>query len=168
LFLLIFWSQAILHAVSFIRWPLRIGHMFLYFVAAFTQVIAYSNLTDPVRWFFWGTIFGLVVALLYSLDLLLIRDMRSSFGSRAGGNEFLSIVEKRHRYEFKTLVPLSIGFNLALYLLLLYVPYFSNLKWYVIFGMLEVLVCAVSLSDSVRNFNKRTKLISEYIFSSEN
>src|SRR5690349_17335704 len=53
--LLAFWSQAILHAVSFIRWPLRMEHMLLYFLAAFLQVLAYGNIMHTVNWFFWWT-----------------------------------------------------------------------------------------------------------------
>ena len=51
--LLVFWAQSILHAVSFIRWPVRVEHMFLYFCAVLVQIIAYTSITDIAAWFFW-------------------------------------------------------------------------------------------------------------------
>src|SRR5689334_11403789 len=60
LFILIFWSQAIIHAMSFIDWPLQITHSFLYFLASFTEVILFNQLTNPLKWFLFTIIFFIV------------------------------------------------------------------------------------------------------------
>lgn len=61
LLILNFWSQAIIHAVSFIDWPLDLGHSFLYFLASFVEVMAFTHLTEPKQWF------GFMAAFLLSL-----------------------------------------------------------------------------------------------------
>lgn len=42
LLILTFWSQAIVHSLSFINWPLDLGHNFLYFLASLVEVLAFS------------------------------------------------------------------------------------------------------------------------------
>src|ERR1043166_3158028 len=56
--LLVFWAQSISHAISFIRWPIRVEHMFLYFLSALIQIIAYTNLLHIGAWFLWWSFFS--------------------------------------------------------------------------------------------------------------
>ena len=51
LIVLIFWSGAIIHALSFIDWPLDLMHSFLYFLASFVEVMAFTHLENPMLWF---------------------------------------------------------------------------------------------------------------------
>jgi len=51
LFILIFWSQAIMHVLGFIKWPLDMIHNFLYFVASLIEVMAFSVMNKPLVWF---------------------------------------------------------------------------------------------------------------------
>ncbi len=161
LFTLIFWSQAVAHAVSFIRWPIRIGHMFLYFVAAFVQVISFGNITDPVRWFFWCGIFTIIIALLYWLDLDLIHKSRRKFENMPKGPAFLAQVERRHRYELHTLVPAALIFNIGIFFLLFLYPSYFGMGWYAIFGILQMVVSIGALVDCVRNFRLRAKMVGQ-------
>jgi len=57
LFILIFWSGAIIHAVSFIDWPIDLIHSFLYFLASIIEIVAITNLMHPVLWFFFLFLF---------------------------------------------------------------------------------------------------------------
>src|SRR3989344_2965707 len=59
--ILIFWSQALLHTVSFIDWPIDIVHTFLYFLASFVEVMAFTHVANPLKWFVFGSTF-LVIA----------------------------------------------------------------------------------------------------------
>src|SRR3954469_13669565 len=52
-----FWSRAVLHIVTVIRWPLEFGHNFLYIACALVEAILFAQLTDPFRWFLWGAAF---------------------------------------------------------------------------------------------------------------
>ena len=51
LIVLVFWSHAIIHALSFIDWPLDLFHSFLYFLVIFFQVLSLSQMTNPLHWF---------------------------------------------------------------------------------------------------------------------
>src|ERR1700754_633124 len=51
LLILTFWSQAIIHSLSFIKWPLDLWHNFLYFLMGLIEFLAFNHLQDPLRWF---------------------------------------------------------------------------------------------------------------------
>ena len=57
LFILIFWSGAIIHAVSFIDWPIDLVHSFIYFLASIVEILAITSLSDSQRWFVFLFIF---------------------------------------------------------------------------------------------------------------
>jgi hypothetical protein len=148
LFILIFWSQSILHAVSFIRWPLRLDRMFIYFALAFVQSIAYSNLTKPTMWFFWLSLFSLIGLGLYLLDLKLIRVSRPLIILMPGGKDLCDEVERRHLYEARVQVPAALLFNLgALALLLLFPGYFARAAPLAVLGGLSALATLAALID---------------------
>lgn len=159
-FLLVFWSQAILHAISFIRWPLRMEHMFLYFVAAFVQVVAYSNIEDLPRWFLWWSIFSLIALLIYVIDLRIIKDMAPVFARVEGGAEYVHEVERRHMREMKILVPIALAFNAAAFLAAFFMPsLFANPLAYATLGALQLLISLGALVDCVRNFRERSAML---------
>jgi len=163
LFILFFWSQSILHAVSFIRWPLSLHRMFLYFVLAFIQAVAYSNLANPTMWFFWFSLFGLLGLGLYLLDLRIIRQSRRFFAHLPGGGEFMDEVERRHHYELRVLVPAALLFNFAAFGLLVAFPaeLSSGVVLRATLGILSALFAAGALIDCMANFDKRSALIAK-------
>jgi len=160
--LLVFWAQSILHAVSFIRWPIRIEHMFTYFASALLQIIAYSSILHIGTWFFWWSLFSLVAMGMYFLDLWILRDSYASFSKLKGGTAFLSEVERRHIFEMKFLVPSALAFNVAGVLAVLIFPdFFQNPLVYMIPGTLQFLFSAFALFDCTRNFRSRSRMIAE-------
>jgi len=82
LLVLIFWSGAIIHALSFIDWPLDLPHSFLYFLASFIEVLAFTQLENPIMWFVFILLFQIVAGLLYLYDLRLIRKHKKRFEPR--------------------------------------------------------------------------------------
>ena len=161
--LLVFWSQAILHAVSFIRWPLRMEHMLLYFVAALVQIIAYGFMADLMQWFLWWTLFSLIAVFIYIADLDIIRTSKASFEKFSGGKAYIDTVEARHLTELKRLVPLALMFNVVA---LFVTWYWSNLFHNpFLFGgicLLQGLVSLGALFDCVRNFSQRARLLPSF------
>ena len=158
--MLVFWSQAILHAISFIRWPLSMGHMLMYFVAVFLQVIAYTNITHPMNWFLWWTVFSVFVYAIYILDLIIIKQTIPAFEVLSGGGTYIRDVLKRHVFEMRFLVPLSIAFNVVALGLILYGgPFFQTPQFYVGVGTLQFLVSLGALIDCVRNFKSRSAML---------
>ncbi|HEY4519668.1 MAG TPA: hypothetical protein VJH33_01370 [Candidatus Paceibacterota bacterium] len=161
LFIFVFWSQAIIHLLSFIRWPLSITHTLFYFLAGFIQVIAFGSLTNPLMWFFWCTVFSVIVAGLYMLDLKLLRQVKLELLSLPGGEELFKDSESRHRSDMFSLVPVAILFNGVCFVLLWTMPaVFLEGGYHVVLGVLQTLFSAWALYDSARNFRTRSVLIS--------
>src|ERR1700730_10945562 len=68
----VFWSRAVLHIITVIRWPLEFGHNFLYIGCALIEAISFAQLARPENWFAFGAVFIAVGWLLFVYDLRLI------------------------------------------------------------------------------------------------
>src|SRR2546425_1914744 len=51
LVIFVFWSRAVLHIITVIRWPLEFGHNFLYIACALAEAVLFSPLGQPGRLF---------------------------------------------------------------------------------------------------------------------
>src|SRR5437870_3728542 len=56
----VFWSRAVLHIITVIRWPLEFGHNFLYIACALVEALTFAQLARPLNWFMFGAAFILV------------------------------------------------------------------------------------------------------------
>src|SRR5213079_806033 len=73
LIIFIFWSRAVLHILTVIRWPLEFGHNFFYIACALVEAFSFAQLGNPARWFAFVAAFLAVGWLLFTYDLRLIR-----------------------------------------------------------------------------------------------
>jgi hypothetical protein len=73
LIILLFWSRALIHTLTLIRWPLEFVHNFFYFACALVEVLAFKNLADPFVWFSLNAVFAALVWALFWHDLRIIR-----------------------------------------------------------------------------------------------
>src|SRR5438270_14049229 len=81
LVIFIFWSRAVLHIITLIRWPLEFGHNFLYIACALVEAILFAQLGRPANWFGFGAAFIAIGWTLFVYDLRLIHArMRDSPG----------------------------------------------------------------------------------------
>src|SRR6266704_3783856 len=77
----VFWSRAVLHILSVIRWPLEFGHNFLYIACALVEAILFAQIGKPASWFGFGAAFIAIGWTLFVYDLRLIyARMRDSAG----------------------------------------------------------------------------------------
>jgi hypothetical protein len=77
----VFWSRAVLHIITVIRWPLEFGHNFLYIACALVEAILFAQLGKPASWFAFGAAFIAIGWTLFVYDLRLIyARMRDSAG----------------------------------------------------------------------------------------
>ena len=77
----IFWSRAVLHILTVIRWPLEFGHNFLYIACALVEAILFAQIGKPASWFGFGAVFIAIGWTLFVYDLRLIyARMRDSAG----------------------------------------------------------------------------------------
>lgn len=86
LVIFIFWSRAVLHIITLIRWPLEFGHNFLYIGCALVEAVSFAQLLNPANWFAFGAAFMAAGWVLFLYDLRLIharqRDSRGEAGNR--------------------------------------------------------------------------------------
>jgi len=81
LIIFVFWSRAVLHIITVIRWPLEFGHNFLYIACALVEAILFAQLGRPANWFGFGAAFIAIGWTLFVYDLRLIHArMRDSPG----------------------------------------------------------------------------------------
>lgn len=81
LVIFVFWSRAVLHIITVIRWPLEFGHNFLYIACALVEAVLFAQITRPASWFGFGAAFIAIGWSLFVYDLRLIRArMRDSAG----------------------------------------------------------------------------------------
>lgn len=79
LIIFLFWSRAIIHTLTVIRWPLEFGHNFLYIACALFEGISFANLNQPLLWNALQTLFAVLVWLLFAVDLRLVRARQVEF-----------------------------------------------------------------------------------------
>ncbi len=162
LLILIFWSQAIIHAISFINWPLDLTHTFLYFLAGFIEVVAFTEMTNPLKWFGLIVIFFIVAAFLYIIDLQLIKNRRQNFQNNDAGKKLYSHILKEQLFELSVLVPAGFIYNaFAFYLIYTYPNIFITQKFHVLLIIFQVAFGLLSLFVSIKSFKKRSRLITQ-------
>lgn len=162
LLILNFWSQAIIHAISFIDWPLDLPHNFLYFLASFIEVMAFSYMTDPLKWFGFIAVFFIVGSVLYIVDLRLMKHRKNNFTDSTHKTKLYEHIIKREQFELQFFIPLAILFHIISFALIFYFPrMFLENKFHLILISMQTVFGIYFLLDSVKNFKLRIKRINE-------
>ncbi len=160
LFILIFWSQAIMHALGFVRWPLDLIHSFLYFLASFVEVLAFNEVTHPLIWFLLFSAFVVVSGVLFYYDLKMIKDRKSYFSDTPAKKSMYADLYKEQMLYLKLFVPLGLFFNLGCaFLIYQYPQFFIENHQHVLLVGLQVIFDLVILVSSFRTFKRRLKLV---------
>jgi hypothetical protein len=112
LVIFVFWSRAVLHIITVIRWPLEFGHNFLYIACALVESIMFAQVEKPAAWFAFGAAFSAVGWLLFVYDLRLIHArMRDSAGPVS--NQLSARVLRDQRLNIWILLPALFCLNLG-------------------------------------------------------
>ena len=163
LLILTFWSQAIIHSLSFIKWPLDITHNFLYFLLGGIEFLAFNHLQDPLRWFIFQLIFVIAAAVLYFADLKLIKEAKNNFNTESEKALYKHILDEQVS-EMKSLIPSGLIFNsLAVFLIWQFPEIFITQGYHVIIVGIQVLLTIYIISVSIKSFKTRSRLISDCI-----
>src|SRR5438477_686939 len=101
----IFWSRAVLHIITVIRWPLEFGHNFLYIVCALVEAVSFAQLANPANWFGFGAAFIAAGWVLFFYDLRLIHARQRDSSGEAGNR----LYERVRRDQWLNLVLLLPG-----------------------------------------------------------
>lgn len=159
LLILNFWSQAIIHTISFIDWPINMWHNFLYFFVSFIEVMAFSQIGVPAKWFEFMIAFFVSAFVLYAWDLRMIEQRKQKFQTKMRKQLFAQMY-KRQRFEMFYLLPAGLLFNiLAVLVIRMYPDIFIDRQWHVVLAAAQVLFSAGVLFVSIRSFQSRTKLL---------
>lgn len=155
-----FWSQAIIHTVSFIDWPIDLTHNFLYILVSFIEVMAFSHMTDPMRWFAFLAVFFLVAAILYLWDLQLIGARKKKFEK----NPQLTLLHKqiiqREKLELFLFLPLAILFCVfSAFVIYRFPEVFIAKGYHIVLIIIQCLFAGGFLLASLRHFKERMMLI---------
>jgi hypothetical protein len=109
LIIFLFWSRAVIHTFTVIRWPLEFAHNFLYITCALFEGISFANLGQPVIWYGMQTVFAALVWLLFALDMRLIKARQVEFaGSQLA--PLFSAIERDQMLNIAGLIPLFVVF----------------------------------------------------------
>lgn len=116
LFILSFWSVAIIHALSFVLWPMDLGHYFFYFTLALLVCLTFAQMEHPVAWFQWSLWCFIMTSLLYVYDYRLILARRTAFEDAPPRRALYAQILRQQRLEMTLLMPAGLGFNFVAWL----------------------------------------------------
>jgi hypothetical protein len=111
LIILLFWSRSLIHTLTVIRWPLELGHNFLYIACTLIETVAFTQLANPLSWYTLITLFGVMTWVLFALDLRMVR-RRASDSTGPIGSALYSMVEREQTFNIKLFMPATVAFNL--------------------------------------------------------
>lgn len=157
LLLLLFWSQAMLHAISFIRWPMDVWHTILYFLASFIEVIAFMHLGEPHVWFGLLTVFFAVVWLLYHRDLAMMEQYGAQRVNTKAERTAYDHMKRRHEKEMCVLTPFGFAFHSLAFIAVLIAPGTFSLGTV----LLQAFVLLYGVIRSAQVFRSRVDMISD-------
>lgn len=158
--IMFFWSQSILHTLSFIEWPIDLVHTFLYFLASFFEVIAFNQIRSPFSWFGTGLAFLAVATVLYIYDLAMIRRSRKHYSYSKGERMLYEHMYTRQKKEMVMFLPAAIGFNVLAVLCVYGFPELMIERHYhVLFGVTQSALSLGLLISAIKTFKERQKLI---------
>lgn len=155
LVVLIFWSRALLHTLSFIGWPLEFGHTFVYFGATLIEAVALTQVRHPSHWFALNALYALAVWGLYAYDLRILRRHEEDFGTTDERALFDDIVNDQ-RLNIRVMMPAAIVFQgLSWWWVHTYPATFMTGRWHLLLIGLTLLFSLNYLYGGVRLLQRR-------------
>jgi hypothetical protein len=119
--ILIFWSRALLHTLSFIGWPLEFGHTFLYFASTLIEAAALTQVATPAHWYALNALYAACVWCLYAWDLRLVRQQAGDFRT-PGERALLADILADQRLNIRWMIPATVAFQALCWWLVLRYP----------------------------------------------
>lgn len=160
LIILLFWSRALIHTLTLIRWPLEFVHNFFYFICVLAEVLAFKQLADPFMWFALNAVFALLVWGLFVHDLRIIRQRaRDSVGPSSF--RLYAIVEADQWFNIRVVMPALFVFSSGSACAIRIAPqFFLNRNGHLLLISCQSVALLVYLIHVVRAFAQITPLIS--------
>lgn len=133
------WTRSLIHALTVIRWPLELGHNFIYILVTLFEATLFTQIGVPTRWYTLSTGLGCIYFLMFIYERRLYRvRRRDSAGPQ--GLLLLQLLEQDHELSLRVLVPLSIlMWGLFAALLAAFPELFLRKGWHVALASLQAL-----------------------------
>jgi len=151
------WTSVIDHSLTFIGWPMDLGHNLLYIVDAVVLAIQMQFIADPTGWFATSTLSAaLATATLVYDQRLIRRRLRRSTGAAA---DLYGAVLAQQRWQVRA-SPAFLLLGVVPLLLLLALPdVFREGHWHLVPIALQLLAVLAALGRAVRTFSAWTEPI---------
>jgi len=137
--ILLWWSRAVLHTLTVIRWPIEFTHNFIYIASTLVEATMFTQMTTPANWFFVGTIYSGLLWLLFINDLRMIRHrMAESNGPAA--HALLEKLYREQRFHAHISMPLTVlYYGIAAASLRLWPNFFAEGTGHLWFGVPQLI-----------------------------
>jgi hypothetical protein len=155
--ILYMWTEVISHSLSFIGWPINIGHNLLYIVFAMILAIQMHFLADPRGWFAMSLASAITATALLYHDLYAINErMTGASGSAAA---LFEAARERQRGLIR-LAPFNIGNAVLQVGLVLLLPgVFIERPGHLVLVAIQIAALVVFTNRTIRNFKAWTEPI---------
>ncbi|MBI5513043.1 MAG: hypothetical protein HY909_04700 [Deltaproteobacteria bacterium] len=153
------WSRTVLHALTVVRWPLELGHNFLYLSAALLEVLLFSRVADHRGWYPLGAAYMSLVWLTFLYDFRLLR---ARFVGAVGpaGERLRRALEADQRLHVRRLLPAAVASWVAGALAVRRWPtIFLDDGWHVALALAQLAGFAAYLAFTVRFFGELSELV---------
>jgi hypothetical protein len=155
--ILFLWTLVISHALTFVGWPIDLGHNLLYIVLSMVFAIQMHFLADPTGWWALTIASALVGGVVTWYDHQLIeRRIPGTQGATAKLYQTALDTQSAIFRRFPVFLGASV-FSLAA--ILLFPTFFLEMKGHVILVTLQIIINGMALRGSLRGFSASTPAI---------
>jgi hypothetical protein len=154
LFVLSFWSVALIHAISFLTWPMDLVHYFFYFALALLECLTFAQLGRPHDWFGLSAVCFALTCALYAYDYRLILGRRGAFNASPPQQVLYQHIVRTQRFEMLLLMPAGFLFCVFAYVHVGRRPEAASTL-----AVAQLLLSVMFVISFVRNFSHRQRLI---------
>ena len=153
------WTSVIDHSLTFVGWPMDLGHNLLYIVDAVVLAIQMHIVVDPVGWFATSTLAAVLTTATMAYDLRLIRRRRGDATGPAAALYQAVLAQQRRQVRAAPAFLLLAAVPLLLLLALPDVFGAAHGHWHLALIALQLLAVLAALGQAVRTFSGWTEPI---------
>ena len=113
LFILSFWSVALIHAISFVAWPMDLIHYFFYFGLALLECLTFTCVDRPRDWFGYSIACFVLAWGLYAYDAHLIAKRKPHYDVSPAYRALYTHIVRRQRLEMLGFMPAGLLAHIA-------------------------------------------------------
>ena len=162
LIILLFWSRSLIHTFTVIRWPLELGHNYVYIACTLVEAIWFTQLSNVRNWYLIGVIYSAMIWFVFAFDLRMIRQ-RSDESAGPAGKTLFRIVAREQILHARIGMPLVTGFYIVAAVLAYTQPgWFIDQNGHVYFAVLQLGAALTYLIYVLRYYRSLSPLILNY------